>query len=98
MRQRPIGAAAMRPPVPSPRGGIAPLNPFEPVMNGMHGAFDQGGFGQSGFRDFGNFGTGPPADFNPMPVPPTNSFVKASSSEFGVGEISAKRPRNEAGL
>lgn len=98
MRQRPIGAASMRPPVPSPRGGIAPsLNHFGPVMNGMHGGFDQSGFGQRGFGDFGNFGMGPPADFNPTPVPPINSFVKASSSEFGVGEISAKRPRNEAG-
>ena len=89
MRQRPIGAAANNPAVPSPRGG--PVNHFSP---GMNGRFDQGGFSQEGFGDFGDLGMGPPVLINPTPMPPVNSFVKATSSEFGVGEISAKRPRN----
>ncbi|KAK9837602.1 hypothetical protein WJX74_001200 [Apatococcus lobatus] len=94
MRQRPIGAAATRPPVPSPRGGTVPLNHFAP---GMNGGYVQDRFDQD-FGDFGNFGMGPPTHFHPISVPPVNSFVKSTSSEFGVGEISAKRPRNEAGL
>lgn len=92
MRQRPIGSAANKLAVSSPRGGIAPtMNQFTPVMSGR---FDQGGFNQEGFGDFGDLGMGPPVLINPISTPPVNSFVKATSSDFGVAEISAKRPRN----
>ncbi|KAK9868661.1 hypothetical protein WJX84_007243 [Apatococcus fuscideae] len=93
MQQRPsIGAPGIRPfaaAYPPPHGSIAPLKHVG--SDRPNTAFSNGELSSG---DFGDFGHGPPAMFNAAPPPPANPFVKAVSSEFGVGEISSKRARH----